>query len=77
MQIETLSPQGHALLALLGLMHHGTMVAKPFDIDVFNVASKAQSRLYVEALDYPEARAIYNLDDELQAIGDIAKAVAA
>lgn len=77
MQLESLSPQGHALLALLGLMRHSMSPSGHYDGAIYDVSSKAQSQLFVSGLDYSEASAIYNFDDELQAIGWIAKAVAA
>jgi hypothetical protein len=75
-RLETLSPQGHALLALLALMRH---VAMPlFDGNAFGVAADAHSKLYVNAFGAgTEGQDIYRFEDALQAIGDIAKAVCA
>lgn len=77
MQLESLSPQGHALLALLGLMRHSMSPAGKYSGVAYEVASKAQSKLYVHGIEYPEASDLYRFEDELQAIGEIAKAVCA
>jgi hypothetical protein len=75
MQLESLSPQGHALLALLGLMRHSMSPAGRYSAAAYDVAAKAQSTLYVRGLEYPEASDLYRFEDELQAIGEIARAV--
>ena len=77
MQLESLSPQGHALLALLGLMRHSMSPAGHYSGAAYDVAAKAQSALFVHGIEYPEASDLYRFEDELQAIGEIAKAVCA